>query len=512
MAIISALNIGNTKYEIYATSASSAASLTNTAIKVASAGIADKATDSDKLGGIAASNVTGSAAHGQSAYNWVTGNTTGNSAKYAQSATSATKAAELTNTAIKVASATSANKANSAGKLSAAKTIAASSDVTWSVSFDGSQDVTGAATVNNVGSAISWSGVSAAVNAAIGDKIAGVYKVMGDSTWENLTANSAKVNGNVYNLTGEVPTTAKDRNDNKLYAGDNVVYVTAGTPGWDKLASTLDTSNFALKTGNYISNGLSAKYASDAGSATKALSAGTAATANYVDWSNVNDRPTDLSSFSGSAAYAKSATSASSAANAANAAKLGNTAAASIIGSAQSGMSAFNAITANSASWANQNAYAKVTVFTAAGGNAVTTNASSTQDGFGLSASDNISMSATSDANGHPIIAISAKDTNTTYSQGTGITISNTQISVTNYDAIVNSAKSGWSALSSISANSASWTANTKYSLSAWNGLSASYDSSKNTTDLKVVGVAATSANPGVTKASYVSANVAYIF
>lgn len=422
-------------------------------------------------------------------------------------ATSAASAETLTNTEILVSSATSASKAVSASaadKLKTANNIAASGDVTWSVSFDGSQAKTGAATINNVASAISWSGVSAAVNDAIGDKIGGVYKVMGDSTWGNLTATSAQVNGNVYNITGTVPANAQDRNGNKIAAGDNVVYVTAGTAGWDKLAATLDTSTFVKTTdATYTATTARAKsWADTSANLIASANSGAAASAWITANSGAYISSSHLSNIQTASGYAKDW----------NDNKTGLT------NSAKSGWSALSSISANSAKWvsgeANQNAYAKVSVFTAAG-KAVSASASSTQDTFAFSAwGSNIALTATSDANGNPVIGISGKDTNTTYSQGTGITISNNQISVTNYNSIVGSANSGMSALNIITAKSADWAKdnNTKYSLSGWNGVTASYTSDGSTTALKVSGVPATSAAVGVTKASYVSSNVAYIF
>lgn len=75
------------------------------------------------------------------------------SALYALSATSATNAANITNTAIKVASATSATQAD---KLKTARNIAASGDVEWTVSFNGSTGVTGNAAIKSV----PWSAIS----------------------------------------------------------------------------------------------------------------------------------------------------------------------------------------------------------------------------------------------------------------------------------------------------------------------------------------------------------------
>lgn len=504
--IISALNIGGTEYNIYATSAISAETLTNTAIKVESATSADNA---DTLDGLHASTFASA-----SDVTTLKGYFNNGSAKSAVKATSATEAA-------------------SADKLKTARTIAASSDVTWSVSFDGSSNVTGKATINNV----PWSAASGLTNSniattestgfaspsavakAINDKIAGVYTVQGDASWATITGTSftGKVNGYVYNLTA-VTDGAKDRIDQALSVGDNVVYVTAGTAGWDKLASTVDLSPYQTTAGMtaYVAK-TDATY--------------TATTAYANDW-NTNKTALINSAKSGAAASAwitahsgdyASSTHTHAISDVTNLgtytayAKDWNDNKTALSNSAKSGWSAYSAVTANSASWAsgeaNQNAYAKVSVFTAAG-QAKSAAASAKQDTIAFSSwGSNIALTATSDANGNPVIGISGK--NTTYSTGTGISISNdNKISVSNYDSIVNSAKSGWSAFSAVTANSANWAKNdnTKYSLSGWNGVTASYTADGSTTALKVSGVDATTANPGVTKASYVTGTTAYIF
>lgn len=417
-------------------------------------------------------------------------------------ATSAASAETLTNTEILVSSATSASKAVSASaadKLKTANNIAASGDVSWSVSFDGSQAKTGAATINNVASAISWSGVSAAVNDAIGDKIAGVYTVRGTKTVAQINALSDLKVGDVYNVSDSGTIAGQT-----ILAGDNVVCTaTTGTNKWDKLAATIDTSKFVKNDdATYTATTARAKsWADTSANLMASANSGAAASAWITANSGAYISSSHLSNIQTASGYAKD----------------WNDNKTSLTNSAKSGWSALSSISANSAKWvsgeANQNAYAKVTVFTAAG-KPVSAAASAKQDTFAFSAwGSNIALTATSDANGNPVIGISGKP-DTTYSQGTGITISNNQISVTNYNSIVGSANSGMSALNIITAKSADWAKNdnTKYSLSGWNGVTASYTSDGSTTALKVSGVPATSAAVGVTKASYVSSNVAYIF
>jgi len=135
-------------YATKAGSSTSAAVLTNTNIKVSSATSADYAT------------LAGSASSADTLTNKNIKVSSATSADYASLAGSATNAANLTNTAITVKYSQTANYANSAGsatKLTSARNIAASGDVTWSVSFNGAASVTGNATVNNV----PWKAISA---------------------------------------------------------------------------------------------------------------------------------------------------------------------------------------------------------------------------------------------------------------------------------------------------------------------------------------------------------------
>lgn len=380
MATISALNIGNTKYDIDATT----------------------------LGGKDASSYL--TAH-QSLDN------------YATTASVSTLQGYFTNGVAK-----SASSAAAADKLKTARDIAASGDVTWSVSFDGAAAKTGAATINNVPSAVSWSGVSAAVNNAIGSQIGGVYSVQGTKTVAQINAMTDMKVGYVYNVSD-----SGTINGQAILPGDNIVCTATGTAGkgWDKLAATIDLSPYQTIAGmtSYVAKSDSTytsttAYASDyntnkskfltAHQSLDAYQTTAGMTAYVPSGRKVNGKAlstdvtigiSDISSLSTYTGYAKD----------------WNDNKTTVTGSASSGAAASAAIKAASTAWsadqANQNAYASITVFTAAG-KGVTTNASAVQDVFALSAwGSDVALTAVSDTNGHPVIGISAK--NNTYGAAT---------------------------------------------------------------------------------------------
>lgn len=394
MATISALNIGNTKYDIDATT----------------------------LGGKDASSYL--TAH-QSLDN------------YATTASVSTLQGYFTDGVAK-----SASSAAAADKLKTARNIAATGDVTWSVSFDGAAAKTGAATINNVPSAVSWSGVSAAVDNVIGDKIAGVYKVKGTKTVAQINGISDMKVGDVYNVSDSGTITAGGKSFTVL-AGDNIVYTSASTSdkGWDKLAATIDLSPYQTIDGMtaYVAKSDSTyknttAYASDyntnkskfltAHQSLDAYQTTAGMTAYVPSGRKVNGKAlsadvtigiSDISSLSTYTGYAKD----------------WNDNKATVTGNASSGAAASAAIKAASTAWsadqANQNAYASITVFTAVN-KGVTTNATAVQDAFALSAwGSDVALTAVSDTNGHPVIGISAK--NTTYNAATTANVGLTKAS-----------------------------------------------------------------------------------
>lgn len=386
MATISALNIGNTKYDIDATT----------------------------LGGKEASSYL--TAH-QSLDN------------YATKSSVTTLQGYFTNGVAK-----SASSAAAADKLKTSRNIAASGDVTWSVSFDGAAAKTGAATINNVPSAVSWSGVSAAVNNAIGSQIGGVYSVQGTKTVAQINAMTDMKVGYVYNVSD-----SGTINGQAILPGDNIVCTATGTAGkgWDKLAATINLDPYQTTAGMtaYVAKSDSTytnttAYASDyntnksnfltAHQSLKAYQTTAAMTAYYTKSSADSTFQTQA----GMTAYSPTS-------HKHTLSDITGTDKTNLVGSATSGAAASAAIKAASTAWsadqANQNAYANITVFTAAG-KAVTTNASAVQDTFALSAwGSNVALTAVSDTNGHPVIGISAK--NNTYGAATTANIGLTKAS-----------------------------------------------------------------------------------
>ncbi len=236
---------------------------------------------------------------------------------YAINAKSATSARD----AEKAASAT---KANSAGKLSAARNIAASGDVTWSVSFDGSTAVTGAATVNSVPasaiSSIPWSAVSALTGS-------------GDQTNKLITPSAvdAKI--------------AAAMTEKAAFKGP---YETVS----DIPAGDLDHLSIFLVGPTGTGTDLYKEYILPATGSTTAdlLLIGDTSTdlADYMKTSAFTAYTADTGSL-----FSGTSRSATSAASAANASKLGGTAATAVTGSAAAGSAASAWITAHSGDYAS---------------------------------------------------------------------------------------------------------------------------------------------------------------
>lgn len=373
---------GSAKSAEKATSASTAAN-------------AAKAADSDKLGGqvpgyYATSANLKTATDNISALSSFFND--GGVAKHAASADNAGSAA-------KAASATAADK------LKTARNITASGDVTWSVSFDGSQDKTGAATINNIPSAVAWSAVSAEVNT----KLSSVYKVKGTATVAEIKALTSKEIGDVYNVSdsGEIATGVN------VKAGDNVVWT--GTE-WDKLAATVDLSPYQTTAGmtaysptghkhtladitgtdktNLVGSATSGAAASawiatNAGSLLSAVNTDTAA---YVSGNGTTGSKIGLTSTAKNAVDAVvSAITASG-----DMAAAGNTAKLAKVG----------AITGYIAGQGyRQNAFDKVIVVPSAGVNPLVTDASGSQS-VAFIGGTNVTLATSQDASGKPAITI----------------------------------------------------------------------------------------------------------
>lgn len=230
------------------------------------------------------------------------------SALYALSATSATNAANITNTAIKVASATSATQAD---KLKTARNIAASGDVEWSVSFNGTTGVTGNATIKSV----PWAAISSHRATVISS----------NSASDTKFATPKAVNDAI---TAALNTKAS-------FKGPESSLTDFTTP-YDKTAIYLvgPTGTGADKYKEYVVTG----------------TAGTTA-----DFLQIGDTSTDLSDYLKTTAFNNWTTSnastfsgkASSAVSAENAGKLGGTGASTIITSAKAGSAASAWITTN---------------------------------------------------------------------------------------------------------------------------------------------------------------------
>lgn len=233
----------------------------------------------------------------------------GNSAKYNEiSSTNLTALTASGNSAIfngisaQEISGNLSGLAGSATKLSTAREISITGDeIGWSVKFDGSQNTAASGQIKKVywsaldaGGNIVGSGATAttgimhpkAINELIDSKVdiavAGVYQLKGNANWSDLSAYpplSCK-NGYVYNIGDVPPESAVDHNGNRIFQGDNIVWVSAyeDVNKWDKLANTmemtgkLDTTAFEDWSSARF-NGTSAKWSELATSATTAFEA-----------------------------------------------------------------------------------------------------------------------------------------------------------------------------------------------------------------------------------------------
>ena len=98
------------------------------------------------------------------------------------------------------------------------------------------------------------------VTQAIHDSIAGVYKVMGSATVQELDDPevSQEMNGYIYNLTDSGSIQNEDGSQTSVQEGDNVVFVwNNGNWYWDNMVGTFDTSGLVSKSGT---NELSGTY------------------------------------------------------------------------------------------------------------------------------------------------------------------------------------------------------------------------------------------------------------
>lgn len=304
-------------------------------------------------------------------------------AKHAASADNAGSATTAANAA-------AATSAAAADKLKTARTISASGDVTWSVTFDGSQNKTGAATINNIPSAVAWSAVSAEVNS----KVSSVYKVKGTATVAEIKALTTKEIGDVYNVSdaGEIATGVT------VLAGDNVVWT--GT-AWDKLAGTVDLAPYQTTAA------MSSYYTKASADSIFQTKAGMTAYSETGHQHTLDDitgtAKTNLvnNAISGAAASAAIASAVTTSANMtdANKAKLAQ------VGAIKGYVDAKAAAAAAAFS-----AYSTIDVYPTQGGTVVSTNATAKEDKFALSAMGNNIVMTTTAAGAHPVIGISAKE------------------------------------------------------------------------------------------------------
>ena len=190
--------------------------------------------------------------------------------------------------------------AGSATKLSSPRDISITGDeIGWTVTFDGSQNTAASGQIKKVyWSALSGNAVGSGstdtsgimtpdqiqleIDYKISQAVAGVYQLKGNADWSALSAYpplSCK-NGYVYNIGDIPPESAVDHNGNRIFKGDNIVWVSAyeDVNKWDKLANTmemtgkLDTTAFTSWSGVRF-NETSANCALSAYSATTAFEA-----------------------------------------------------------------------------------------------------------------------------------------------------------------------------------------------------------------------------------------------
>lgn len=91
------------------------------------------------------------------------------------------------------------------------------------------------------------------VDEEIAYALTSVYKPKGSSTVSNLNtiSKSAAMSGDVYNMSDDGSLTNEDSSTIDVLSGDNVVFCwNSGSWYWDKMAATVDLSNYVTKDGN----------------------------------------------------------------------------------------------------------------------------------------------------------------------------------------------------------------------------------------------------------------------
>lgn len=534
--IISKLNVGGTEYDIVATSAK----------------------DTSAVAGVAATTVTGQAASGEAASAWLNANATG--------------------TAVK--SAVSAGTAEEAAKLSTARNIAASGNVEWTVSFDGSTGVTGDATIKSVPasaiSAVNWSSLSTLtansaatttsgimtpdqIQAAIAAKVGELASFEVVSTTAQMTKTNViylikstegkEDNYDEYVVIGSTPTKIGETSiDLAPYA--KIADLSAASANWNAASAYVSANSANIETASGYAADWNTNKAAVTGSATsgaaasawisshsanldKALTA--VSTTGYISGNGTTGSKIGLNTTAANAidAVTGAVTDATAMTAAANSGKLATVGAitgyveeqleetidiADEISDANASKIPYVSAVKTYVDGHTQNAYGQIFVT-----NGSTTNSASagkSNDAVEFIAGDNIKLTVGGTKN--PSITISAKDTTYTTANfitaGSATNISNAYTYASDWNAnkddVIGSANSGAYASAYILANEDKWLSgsDTKYSISGWNGVTASYTADGSTSSLKVSGVQATSANVGVTKASYVNGETLYVF
>lgn len=316
---------------------------------------------------------------------------------YAVSATTAVNAESATNAA-NATKADAATVAGSAGKLTAAKTLTVTGHVTGSVSTDWGSDKTLGLTItanpwsamgNVSASAVNTNTTGFVTPKEIVDYVATTTAAAIGSAYRHqgtcdVTALSGKtpVVGDVWNVTG-CAAGGTDVNGQLVFNGDNLVATATAkaNTSWDKLAATFDASNYIT----------TATWNTSTANWQKAYTAVTANSASNWDNGKISAFKTINAGGTNVVAASNAATVTITGANGIKVAGAGTT------------------VTISPSAYA----YGSVTV------NGVATSASKMGDVIGFSAGSNMSITTAANANGNPVINLSAKDSNTTYSQAT---------------------------------------------------------------------------------------------